>query len=83
LLSELDAAGYCTGKTSRLINALGTHRKQTEVELRGMLGDWVMDRYRCLQHDAFDDANLSRWVSRRAGIRCASTGIWMEAMSAS
>src|SRR6185369_14185158 len=41
-----------------LINALGTHRKQTLDELRTMLGDAVVDNYRCEQHDAFDDANL-------------------------
>ncbi len=41
-----------------LLNGLGTHRPQTEAELRAMLGDAVVDHYRCLQHDCHDDANL-------------------------
>ena len=57
LLSELEAAGIARQDIT-LLNALGTHRKQTESELRGMLGDGIVDNYRCLQHDAYDDANL-------------------------
>ncbi len=57
LLSELEAAGVRREDIS-LLNALGTHRKQTAAELREMLGDFVVDHYRCLQHDGNDDANL-------------------------
>ena len=57
LLTELEAAGI-NREDITLMNALGTHRPQTEAELRMMLGDQVMDTYRCLQHDAFDDDNL-------------------------
>ena len=57
LLSELEAAGVNRTDIT-LLNALGTHRPQTEAELRMMLGDQIVDNYRCLQHDAFDDANL-------------------------
>ena len=57
LLAELEAAGVARQDIT-LLNALGTHRQQTEAELRGMLGDRVVDTYRCLQHDAYDDANL-------------------------
>ncbi len=57
LLAELEAAGIAQADIT-LLNALGTHRQQTEAELRGMLGDWIVDHYRCLQHDAYDDANL-------------------------
>jgi nickel-dependent lactate racemase len=39
-----------------LFNALGTHRPNTEAELRGMLGDAVVDRYRIVQNDAFERA---------------------------
>ena len=38
-----------------LFNALGTHRPNTEAELRGMIGD-LMDRYRVAQNDSFDEA---------------------------
>lgn len=36
-----------------LFNALGTHRPNTEAELRGMIGGLV-DEYRVVQNDAFD-----------------------------
>jgi nickel-dependent lactate racemase len=57
LLAELEAAGIARQDIT-LLNALGTHRRQTEAELRAMLGDGIVDTYRCLQHDAYDDANL-------------------------
>ncbi|MEZ4770010.1 MAG: nickel-dependent lactate racemase [Caldilineales bacterium] len=57
LLAELERAGVRQGDIT-LLNGLGTHRKQTEAELRAMLGDAVVDGYRCLQHDCFDDAGL-------------------------
>jgi nickel-dependent lactate racemase len=57
ILAELEAAGVAR-KNITLMNALGTHRPQTEAELRRMLGDRIVDGYRCLQHDAFDDSIL-------------------------
>ncbi|MCL4858969.1 MAG: nickel-dependent lactate racemase [Caldilineaceae bacterium] len=57
ILAELEAAGV-DRQDITLLNALGTHRPQTEAELRAMLGDLVVDNYRCLQHNAFDDAGL-------------------------
>jgi nickel-dependent lactate racemase len=57
VLTELEAAGI-TRQDITLLNALGTHRPQTESELRMMLGDQIVDNYRCLQHNAFDDTNL-------------------------
>jgi nickel-dependent lactate racemase len=57
VLAELEAAGV-RREDITLLNALGTHRQQTEAELRQMLGDALVDGYRCLQHNAFDDDNL-------------------------
>ena len=57
LLQALEEAGVARGDVT-LINALGTHRRQTAAELRQMLGADVVSRYRCLQHDAWDDAGL-------------------------
>jgi nickel-dependent lactate racemase len=57
LLSELEAAGV-ERRDITLLNALGTHRPQTETELRAMLSDSIVDGYRCVQHNAFDDNNL-------------------------
>jgi len=57
LLEVLETAGV-KRQNITLLNALGTHRQQTEAELRTMLGDGVVDNYRCLQHNAFDDSLL-------------------------
>lgn len=57
LLAALEAAGVDSDHIT-FLNGLGTHRTQTDAELRAMLGDAVVDRYRCLQHDCHDDANL-------------------------
>jgi len=37
-----------------LFNALGTHRPNTEAELRGMIGDAIFERRRIVQNDTFD-----------------------------
>jgi len=37
-----------------LFNALGTHRPNTEAELREMLGDELVERYRIVQNNAFE-----------------------------
>jgi nickel-dependent lactate racemase len=39
-----------------LFCATGTHRANTDAELRDMLGDGLADRYRIVQNDAFDPA---------------------------
>ena len=57
LLQELEQAGV-TRNNITLINALGTHRPQTDNELRRMLGDAIVDQYQCVQHDAFDESML-------------------------
>jgi nickel-dependent lactate racemase len=57
LLAELEQAGIHR-RDITLLNGLGTHRLQTDAELRILLGDSIVDNYRCLQHDAFDDDNL-------------------------
>jgi lactate racemase len=57
ILSELAEAGV-RDQDIYIVNALGTHRKQTYSELVEMLGRQVVDRYRCIQHDAFNDQEL-------------------------
>ncbi len=66
LLETLARAGVPDGQIV-LINALGTHRPQTETELREMLGDGVFGRYRVVQHDAWDESNLAPVGVNRAG----------------
>jgi nickel-dependent lactate racemase len=57
LLDELEKAGIAP-KNITLLNGLGTHRVQTENELRAMLGDRIVAGYRCQQHNCSDEANL-------------------------
>jgi nickel-dependent lactate racemase len=57
LLDELEMAGVARQDIT-LLNGLGTHRRQTEAELRLMLGDRIVEGFRCLQHDFNDDSNL-------------------------
>ncbi|MGC9336073.1 MAG: nickel-dependent lactate racemase [Anaerolineae bacterium] len=57
LLEEVALAGV-PDEAVTLINALGTHRAQTGAELARMLGAAIVERYRIVQHDAWDEANL-------------------------
>jgi nickel-dependent lactate racemase len=54
LLDELALAGVPDDQIL-LINALGTHRPQSEEELTDMLGQEIVERYRVLQHDAWSN----------------------------
>ena len=49
LLEEL---GTLPDERIVLFNATGTHRANTDAELREMLGDEIVDRYRIVQNDA-------------------------------
>jgi nickel-dependent lactate racemase len=66
LLEELDRVGV-PDESIVLINALGTHRPQTEAELRQMLGDRLVARYRSVQHDAWDKESLVEVARNQAG----------------
>jgi nickel-dependent lactate racemase len=65
LLEELALAGV-PDRAVTLLNALGTHRPQTDGELRQMLGAAVVDRYRIVQHDAWAP-DLVEVATNRAG----------------
>ena len=78
VLAELEGAGVARQDIA-LLNALGTHRPQTEVELRTMLGDAVVDNYKCLQHDLHDDDNLVSLGTTSLGHPVRVNRIYMEA----
>ncbi len=61
----LEEIGHVPRQNIVLINALGTHRPNMPEELAGMLGRDIVDNYRVVQHDAWDQANLTR-VGRAA-----------------
>ena len=72
LLAELAAAGVQRDDIT-LFNALGTHRPNTDVELRGMLGDMVVDEYRIVQNSAFDTA-----TQVHLGLSSRGHDIWLN-----
>ena len=78
LLKAMEAAGI-RREDITLLNGLGTHRPQTETELRAMLGDGVVDTYRCLQHDCYDDANLATLGRTTAGHPVRINRTYLEA----
>ncbi len=50
-----------------LFNALGTHRRNSDAELREMLGNAIVDTYRIVQNDAFDESSQERVGRVRRG----------------
>ncbi len=66
LLEALGDAGVRDERIT-LINGLGTHRPQTDEELDRMLGVDLVQHYRIVQHDAWDDANLVGVARNHAG----------------
>jgi nickel-dependent lactate racemase len=78
LLAELEGAGVAR-EDIVLLNALGTHRRQTDDELVAMLGKDIVGRYRCLQHDIWDDQNLVSLGRTRFGHPVRVNRTYMEA----
>jgi nickel-dependent lactate racemase len=54
LPAVLDELPHVPTENITLFNALGTHRPNTDAELRSMLGDALVDNYRIVQNDSFD-----------------------------
>jgi nickel-dependent lactate racemase len=78
LLDELAAAGVPSDRIV-LVNALGTHRPQTEDELKQMLGEAIAEGYHVVQHDAWDSASLIGVGRNRSGRRVHLNRVYMEA----
>jgi len=57
VLSELD--GIIDTRDIVILIATGTHRANTDAELRAMLGDEVVDSVRIVNHDSRDRASLT------------------------
>jgi len=54
LPAVLEELAHVPRENITLFNALGTHRPNNDEELRGMLGDALVDSYRIVQNNAFD-----------------------------
>jgi lactate racemase len=78
LLEELELAGVRKDDIT-LLNGLGTHRPQTEAELRELLGAGIVEGYRCLQHDCHDETELVSLGETSLGHRLRVNRAYMEA----
>ncbi len=78
LLAALGDVGVDDDRIT-LINALGTHRPQSEEELVRMLGEELVQRYRIVQHDAWDDEQLVGVARNRAGRTVRVNRAYVEA----
>jgi nickel-dependent lactate racemase len=56
-----------------LVNGTGTHRGNTDAELRRMLGDAIVDRYRIVTNDARDPATLVK-----VGTTTSGNDVWLN-----
>lgn len=78
ILEELELAGV-RSREIVLMNGLGTHRRQTLAELRQMLGDALVDHYRCEQHNCLDEVNLVHLGVTRQGHAVRINRTYLEA----
>lgn len=70
ILSEL---AHVPKESVTLFNALGTHRPNTGEELREMLGNELVDRYRIIQNNAFE-----RDTQVHLGTTKSGNEVWMN-----
>src|SRR5215472_18780817 len=71
VLDELD--GIIDSRDIVILVATGTHRANTDSELRAMFGDEVVDSVRIVNHDCRDQASLT-W----AGIFGNDVPVWLN-----
>ena len=75
----LDALAHVPTEQIAILIASGTHRATTHDELVEMLGAAVVDRYRIVVHDAFDDAQLTSLGDVEHRIPVWLNRAWVEA----
>lgn len=78
MLAELAAAGV-EDRDITILVAVGTHRASTAAEKREKLGDGIVDRYRVVDHDAADVANLVEVAHGEGGVPFRLNRIVVEA----
>lgn len=76
VLAELD--GLVARADVTIVIATGTHRANTDAELRAMLGDEIVDTIRIVNHDARDPGTL-RWRGTHNGVPVWLNRDWCDA----
>jgi nickel-dependent lactate racemase len=77
VLDEL--AGIVPDADVTILVATGTHRANTETEIRAMLGDEVAGRVRVVNHDARDRDSLVYLGERGQGVPVWLNRLWVDA----
>jgi lactate racemase len=77
VLEELD--GVVDLDDVVILVATGTHRGNTEAEIRGMLGDAVVDAVQVLNHDAREPSSLVHLGTHGDGVPVWLNRHWVEA----
>jgi lactate racemase len=62
-----------------ILVATGTHRANTDAEIRAMLGDEIVDRVRVVNHDARDKSTLAYLGEHGNGVPVWINREWVEA----
>jgi nickel-dependent lactate racemase len=62
-----------------ILVATGTHRGNTDDEIRAMLGDEIVDRVRVVNHDARDKGSLEYLGEHGRGVPVWINRLWVEA----
>ena len=75
----LEELGHVPDENIVILIATGTHRPNTEDELRDMLGSQVVERYTVVNHDAFDPSAVVPLGETAGGIRILLNRLWAEA----
>ncbi|SFS66130.1 nickel-dependent lactate racemase [Saccharopolyspora flava] len=77
LLAELE--GIATREDFTLLVATGTHRGNTDAELRAMLGDELVDTMRIVNHDCRDPEMLRHVGTFGDGVEVSLNRHWVDA----
>ena len=75
----LDELSQVPDENIVILVATGTHRANSDRELRDMIGDKVVDRYTVVNHDAFDISGLVHAGTTPNGIPILLNRTWSEA----
>jgi nickel-dependent lactate racemase len=63
---------------TRILFALGNHRKQTEAERRSLVSDEVFETIPCKDHDCFDESQLSFIGETASGLKVKLNSLLLE-----
>jgi nickel-dependent lactate racemase len=76
LLEELS---HVPDEQITILIATGTHRQNTHIELKEMLGADIVDRYQVVNHNGFDHGSVTNVGNTSNGVPILLNRIWIDA----